>query len=251
MAAGCFGLAFGIGARGQAGYAFEQLTEFGFGTGVFEVSIAADRQERIAFRTTGSLDGPNHGGNYEIFLYDGGAGGSFTQVTDTPFGIGNFSPLLAPGGETIVFRSLFDFVGDGNGGQFELYEYDIASGVIDRVTTGTPLISDAALSTDASRRYVSVANDGTLAFRSEQPDLDPAASNGGGTNLGLFVARPAVPCPDADGDGVVGLGDLLAVLGGFGAAVGGGAADGDFDGDGLVGLEDLLAVLGAFGEPCV
>lgn len=439
-------------ASGQADYAFDQLTEFGFGTSVFEVSIAADRPDLIAFRTTGSLDGANGGGNFEIFLYDagaGGVGGSFTQVTDTPAGIGNFSPLLTPDGETIVFRSLFDFVGDGNGGQFELYEYDIASGVfsrlvdisggqirddyrmsgngryvvftssadftggngdgnievwrvdradgsvvqvtdsvsglrefpdvsfdgrfvvydtnvpsndillwdadtgqttnltnnagfsrmdqpqisddgnfvcfyslgafdpstglnglfvidraagtttrvarpaidnedndpftmemapdgsavffesdqqlgtlrdlyrydiasgaIDRVTTGTPLISDAALSTDASRRYVSVSNDGTLAYRSEQPELDPSSSNGDGVNLDLFVARPVVPCPDTDGDGVVGLDDLLTVLAGFGDGVGGGASDGDFDGSGVVGLEDLLAVLGAFGDAC-
>ena len=59
------------------------------------------------------------------------------------------------------------------------------------------------------------------------------------------------PCAgDTDGDGVVGLDDLLAVLGGFGEVTGGGAAAGDLDGSGVVGLEDLLAVLSAFGGSC-
>jgi len=50
---------------------------------------------------------------------------------------------------------------------------------------------------------------------------------------------------DVDGDGSIGLDDLLTVLGGFG-----GAGSGDIDGDGVVGLEDLLIVLGAFGDDC-
>ncbi len=438
-------------ATAQADYSFEQVTEFGFGTSVFEVSIAQASADRIAFRTTGSLDGPNDGGNFEVFLYDIPSA-TFTQVTDTPFGIGNFTPLLTPDGGTIVFRSLFDFVGDGQGGQFELYEYDvaaqtfsrlvniaagqvredyrmsgdgryvvfvtaadltggnpdgnfevfrvdrtdgsvvqvtdstsglrsfpdisgdgrfvvyaqnnpnnvmlwdaldgsttnltnqsgtnsrvdapqisddgrfvsfyslrgfdpnqpslnglqvidrdagtitrvarpaidnddndpftmemapdgsavffesdqqlgtlrdlyrydIAADTIERITTGTPLISDAALSTDASRRYVSVAFDGTLAYRSEQPELDPGADNSTGTNLDLFVATaPAEPCPgDATGDGLVNADDLLVVLGAFGTAVAGGVADGDFDDSGTVNADDLLVVLGAFGTAC-
>ena len=63
----------------------------------------------------------------------------------------------------------------------------------------------------------------------------------------LLVAdfRPAERRPDADGDGLVGLGDLLAVLGGFGET--GVLLEGDVDDDLTVGLADLLAVLGAFG----
>jgi len=55
---------------------------------------------------------------------------------------------------------------------------------------------------------------------------------------------------DTDGDAVVGLGDLLTVLGAFGGSTGAGASGGDIDGDGVVGLDDLLAVLGAFGGEC-
>ena len=55
-----------------------------------------------------------------------------------------------------------------------------------------------------------------------------------------------VPCDgDVDGNGSVGLDDLLTVLGEFG-----GAGAGDIDNDGVVGLPDLLTVLGAFGDDC-
>ena len=55
---------------------------------------------------------------------------------------------------------------------------------------------------------------------------------------------------DTDGDSLVGLGDLLTVLGAFGGSTDAGASGGDVDGDGLVGLADLLGVLGAFGGEC-
>ena len=71
-------------------------------------------------------------------------------------------------------------------------------------------------------------------------------------SVGGSVSVEVVPvCPgDADGDGLVGLGDLLAVLAGFGDPAAGGIADGDFDGSGVVDLPDLLVVLGEFGEAC-
>jgi hypothetical protein len=54
------------------------------------------------------------------------------------------------------------------------------------------------------------------------------------------------PCTgDADGDGFVGAGDILVVLGSWGD--GGGPAD--FNGDGIVDVADLLIVLSAWG-PC-
>mgnify|MGYP006277727727 FL=1 len=59
------------------------------------------------------------------------------------------------------------------------------------------------------------------------------------------------PCPgDTDGDGVVGLPDLLTVLANFGNAVPGGPADGDFNNNGTVDLTDLLLVLSNFGTVC-
>ena len=55
-----------------------------------------------------------------------------------------------------------------------------------------------------------------------------------------FTATPACP-EDLDGDGLVGVGDLLTLL----AAWGGPEAD--LDGDGITGVGDLLTVLSAWG----
>jgi len=51
---------------------------------------------------------------------------------------------------------------------------------------------------------------------------------------------------DLDGDGNVGITDLLLLLGDFGSCDGSPA---DFDGDGCVGIVDLLTLIGNFG-PC-
>lgn len=53
-------------------------------------------------------------------------------------------------------------------------------------------------------------------------------------------------CPDIDGDGIVGLTDLNAVLAAFGTE----SARSDVTGDGIVGLADLNNVLQAFGGSC-
>ena len=50
---------------------------------------------------------------------------------------------------------------------------------------------------------------------------------------------------DADGDGSVGIGDFLMVLGAWGANPGHPA---DFDNDGIVGITDFLIVLGNWGN---
>ncbi len=63
--------------------------------------------------------------------------------------------------------------------------------------------------------------------------------------LGPAGAPAQDPCPwDCDGDGIVGIGDFLMVLGGWGPGT---ACDGD--GDGMTGISDFLGVLGNWG-PC-
>ncbi|MHC4217896.1 MAG: DNRLRE domain-containing protein [Planctomycetota bacterium] len=54
---------------------------------------------------------------------------------------------------------------------------------------------------------------------------------------------------DLDGNGDVGVTDLLLLLSGFGPCAGGDDCPADFDGDGVVGVTDLLALIGHFG-PC-
>lgn len=73
-------------------------------------------------------------------------------------------------------------------------------------------------------------------------------------NVYLVSGFNGLTCPgDADGDELVALPDLLAVLSAFGETTDGGPAAGDVDGcrSGTVDLSDLLAVLSAFGESCV
>jgi hypothetical protein len=67
-----------------------------------------------------------------------------------------------------------------------------------------------------------------------------------GTDIGVREASGPNPCPeDINGDNVVDVLDLLALLAAWGAA--GGPAD--INGDGIVDVLDLLAVLAAWG-PC-
>ncbi len=63
-----------------------------------------------------------------------------------------------------------------------------------------------------------------------------------------FVPDACQCRPDLDGNGLVGIGDLLQVLSDWDAVVDPGAGS-DIDGDGLVGFTDLAAVLSAWG-PC-
>jgi len=66
------------------------------------------------------------------------------------------------------------------------------------------------------------------------------------THVGRFeITPPQTPCPtDVDGDGITGVNDVLAIIGGWGGA------EGDVNGDGVVDVEDVLTIIAAWG-PCV
>jgi len=116
---------------------------------MFEPSVSADGR-RIAFRSSANLAGANLGGNFEIFLFDKVLG-TATQLTETPGGTGNFMPMIAPAGDRVIFRSLYDFTGEGNAGTFELWEVDVKSGAFRQITdnpVGKPVF-DPRLSGDA------------------------------------------------------------------------------------------------------
>ena len=88
-------------------------------------------------------------------------------------------------------------------------------------------------------RYTSSC--GNFAIGEFDPESEDAVDTPGSEN-------PACPsnCPaDVDGDGVVNVNDLLAVIGGWG----GSDPALDIDGDGIVAVNDLLALIGAWG-PC-
>ncbi len=76
---------------------------------------------------------------------------------------------------------------------------------------------------------------------------DNSCTKGDVTMLDTFFDQNPVPCPaDLDGDGSVGILDLLALLAAWGTDPGGPP---DFDGDGTVGILDLLTLLANWG-PC-
>jgi agmatine/peptidylarginine deiminase len=71
------------------------------------------------------------------------------------------------------------------------------------------------------------------------------------TDQPFAIVGTIIECPgDADGDGSVGVSDLLILLANWGEATAGGESGGDFDGSGTVGTADLLILLGAWGTNC-
>ena len=59
----------------------------------------------------------------------------------------------------------------------------------------------------------------------------------------------APDCPgDFDGNGIVGVNDVLIALGEFGCQ---GVCEADLDGDNIVGVNDILTILSGFGQPCL
>ena len=64
---------------------------------------------------------------------------------------------------------------------------------------------------------------------------------------GTSVFEPSCPCSvDTDGDGTIGVDDLLRVLSAWGSFDPGA----DVDNDGVIGVDDLLAVIAAWGTDC-
>ena len=110
------------------------------------------------------------------------------------------------------------------------------------VSRELPWIAD----TDARHRHPEVG--GPLHPRFVDDPDTPDSGNGDPpvVDMGAYEFQ-GLPCPwDLDGDGNVGITDLLMLLEDFGSCDGSPA---DFDGDGCVGIVDLLTLIGNFG-PC-
>ncbi len=74
-------------------------------------------------------------------------------------------------------------------------------------------------------------------------DTGVPGASGAVIDMGPLERQPAACPADLDGDGLVGVGDLLVVLSNWGAAGG----PGDLSGDGTVDVQDLLTLLAAWG----
>ena len=105
---------------------------------------------------------------------------------------------------------------------------------VDQIDWATPQLSNTSLG-----RVTDGAAEWTTFVPNTSTPPTPDAANAGPTGN---------PCPeDLDGDGAVGVSDVLMVLGEFGCASN---CTMDVDGDQSVGVSDVLAVLSVFGELC-
>lgn len=92
----------------------------------------------------------------------------------------------------------------------------------------------------------------SISFGAQDEDISNARMPDGGPNWQpLSPATPgttngdATACPgDVDGDGAVGVEDMLACIGGWGSP------DGDADGDGTTNVSDVLLVISTWGNSC-
>ena len=105
---------------------------------------------------------------------------------------------------------------------------------VDQIAWATPQLSNTSIG-----RVTDGADEWTTFIPNTSAPPTPDAPNAGPTGS---------PCPeDLDGDGAVGVSDVLMVLGEFGCASN---CSMDIDGDESVGVSDVLAVLSVFGELC-
>ena len=118
-------------------------------------SINADGT-RIAFRSDANLSGGNPDGNFEIYLFDTTTGIT-TQITFETAGVSR-GPSINADGTRIAFRSDAD-INDGNpDGNFEIFIFDMTSGIFTQITDETT----------GDSRTTSIDADGTrIAFRSD------------------------------------------------------------------------------------
>lgn len=132
---------------------------------------------------------------------------------------------------------VFDVDRDGDD---DLAEIHFANGVVNLY-----LNQDGVLDSAPSWSYDSAGSGTAIAFGDidgdDMPDL--VVGNSGNVSLMVFLNQFDAPCTeDLDGDGSVGVGDLLAVLAAWGTA------GGDVTGDGTTDVADLLAILAAWGS---
>jgi hypothetical protein len=76
--------------------------------------------------------------------------------------------------------------------------------------------------------------------------IDVVPYEAGDEDIALGPSATTCP-PDVNGDGLVGVTDILLLLADFGCLSG---CTTDVDGDGLITVSDVLTILSVFGEPC-
>jgi hypothetical protein len=131
--------------------AIDQITDETAGNSS-QTSINADGR-RITFTSDANIGGGNPEGNFEIYLFDTVAG-IITQITDETAGASlvGASTSINADGTRIAFTSDANIGGGNPEGNFEIYLFDTATGIITQITDETAGISaDAVISGDGTR----------------------------------------------------------------------------------------------------
>ncbi|MHC5115194.1 MAG: hypothetical protein ACYTGP_12290 [Planctomycetota bacterium] len=90
--------------------------------------------------------------------------------------------------------------------------------------------------------------DGVAENKEHTIHINPDGTFDGGTLIG-FQVETIDDCPaDLNGDGSVGFGDILQIIGAWGDCPGPGSCEEDLDGDGNVGFGDILEVIANWGD---
>ncbi len=121
---------------------FTQITDTtGFAPSQSPPGISGDGT-RIVFTSEHDITGENSDGNAEVFLFDTNTS-NFTQVTTSTGGPPflnideNGFPVISADGNRIAFRSDRDLTGGNADANFEIFYYDVATGITTQVTNTT------------------------------------------------------------------------------------------------------------------
>ncbi len=138
---------------------FNSLTDFSGGTATGRKFFVADTQTGTFKRLTNP-----------------GAGGTGFDVPDAE---------ISPDGTRVYFEASANLAGANADANRELYSYDIPSDTLSQVTNTTGGVTIINTSDDGTRRYVQIANNGNIVYRSDRL-LDPSVVNDG-SNFDLFI----------------------------------------------------------------
>jgi len=146
------------------------------------LSLSADGNS-LAFNMIRDLTGGNPDGNDEIFLYDV-PGAIVTQITSTATGINNLAAISADG-RRIAFVANSNPTGGNPDGNYELYFFDVPTGLFTQVTSNTAFANtEPSISADGRwTAFISTAN-----TTGGNPDL----------NQEVFLAEQEPPLSGSD-----------------------------------------------------
>ena len=210
---------------------FKLLPDDGAELDLFGWSVAISGATAIVGARHDDDNGLDSGSAY---LFDTTTGGQIAKLLPND-GEANarFGFSVAISGATAIVGAWLD---DGNG---SAYLFDISDPA--NPTQIAKLLADDGAALDVFG--ISVGISGATAIVGAPADDDNGSQSG---SAYLFDAAAAGMCPwDLNGNGSVGILDLLALLAAWGSDPGGPP---DFDGDGTVGILDLLALLANWGS---